>query len=248
MLRRANRRLARLGATVLAAVLLTAGPAFAEDGLRIEGDTTYDVVPAQGRTTVVSTITVTNQTTDRVVGGVLRRSFFNGLTVGTSAGARNIIATSAGANLSVTTAPINEAIQRADITFPSLFSGERRTIVLRYDIVGNAPRAKDLSRANPAYVSFVALAVGDDTLATVRVNVPPGFEVETVGSKIDDRPSANGGTTLTASGFPTANGWGVVVSARNDLALQSIDADEFPEGRALGALRGFRSALAAPGR
>jgi PAS domain S-box-containing protein len=28
--------------------------------------------------------------------------------------------------------------------------------------------------------------------------------------------------------------------------LQSIDADEFPEGRALGALRGFRSALAAP--
>jgi hypothetical protein len=225
MLRRANRRLARLGALVLTVVVLAAGPAFAEDGLRIEGTTIYDVVPAEGRTTVSGTITVTNQTTDRVVGGVLRRSFFNGLTVGTSAGARNITATSAGASLSVTTAPVNEAIQRAEITFPSLFSGERRTIVLRYDIVGDAPRAKNLSRGNPAYVSFVALAIGDDTLASVLVNVPPGFEVETVGSKIDDRPTANGGTTLTAAGFATSSGWGVVVSARNDHALQSIDAD-----------------------
>jgi hypothetical protein len=225
MLRRANRRLARLAALVLAMVVLAATPAFAEDGLRIEGDTTYDIVPAQGRTTVSSTITVTNETTDRVVGGVLRRSFFNGLTVGASAGARNFIATSSGANLSVTTSPVNEAIQRADIAFPSMFSGQRRTIVLRYDIVGDAPRAEGVSRANPAYVSFVALAIGDDTLASVRVNVPPGFEVETVGSRIDEDPSGNGGTTLTASGFLTSKGWGVVVSARNDHALQSIDAD-----------------------
>ena len=225
MLRRANRRLARLAALVLAVVVLAAAPAVAEDGLRIEGDTIYDIVPAQERTTVSSTITVTNETTDRVVGGVLRRSFFNGLTVGVSAGARNFVATSSGANLSVTTSPINDAIQRADIAFPSLFSGQRRTIVLRYDIIGDAPRTEGLNRANPAYVSFVALAIGDDTLASVRVNVPPGFEVETVGSKIDDRPSASGGTTLTASGFPTGNGWGVVVSARNDRALQSIDAD-----------------------
>ncbi len=196
MLRRANRRVACLAALIVTVVLMATVPASADDGLRIEGDTTYDIVPAQGRTTVSSTITVTNELTDRVVGGALRRSFFNGLTVGASAGARNFSATSAGASLSVTTSP-----------------------------VGDAPRSEGLNRANPAYVSFVALAIGDDTLASVHVNVPRGFEVETVGSEIDDRPNAGGGTTLSATGVETSDGWGVVVSARNDDALQSIDAD-----------------------
>jgi hypothetical protein len=142
-----------------------------------------------------------------------------------SAGARNFSATSSGANLAISTTPVSETIQQADITFPALFSGQRRTIILRYEIVGDAPRTEGLTRANPAYVSFVAFAVGDDTLASVRVNVPPGFEVETVGSKIDKSSRSDGGTALTASLFSTSDGWGVVVSARNDGALQSIDAD-----------------------
>src|SRR5688500_15927920 len=96
MPRGAHRRLARVAATIGAAVVLAATPAVADDGLRIEGDTTYDVVPAQGRTAVSSTITVTNETTDRVVGGVVRRSFFDGLTVGVAAGARNFAASSSG--------------------------------------------------------------------------------------------------------------------------------------------------------
>ena len=225
MLRHASRRVARLASTIIAVVVVAAAPAVADDGLRIEGDTTYDVVPSEGRTTVSSTITVTNETTDRFVGNALRRSFFNGLTVGVPAGGRNFVATSSGANLSVSTASVSESIQRADISFPSLFSGQRRTIFLQYEIIGDPPRADGVSRANPAYVSFIALAVGDDTLATVRVNVPAGFEVETVGSRIDETARAGGGTTLTASGFPTNNGWGVVISARNDRALQSIDAD-----------------------
>ena len=217
--------MARLASAIVAVVLVIAAPAAADDGLRIEGDTTYDVVPPEGRTAVSSTITVTNETTDRLVGNVRQRAFFNGLTIGVAAGARNLVATSSGASLSVLTTPVSDTIQRADIAFPSLFSGQRRTIVLRYDIVGDPPRTEGVSRANPAYVSFVALAVGDDTLATVRVNVPNGFEVETVGSRINESARAGGGTTLTASGFPTSDGWGVVVSARNDGALQSIDAD-----------------------
>ena len=225
MLRPANRRVVRVAASIAAFVLLSSAPAAADDGLRIEGDTTYDVAPAQGRTLVSSTIVVTNETTDHLVGNVLRRQYFDGLTVGVPAAARNFNATSSGANLSVTTSPVSESIQRAEISFPSLFAGQRRTIVLHYEIDGDAPRADGLSRANPAYVSFVALSIGDDTLASVHVNVPPGFDVETVGSRIDKSTSSDGTTTLTASGFPTASGWGVVVSARNDRALQSIDAD-----------------------
>lgn len=225
MLRHARRGVARLVTAIVAFLILAAAPAAADNGLRIEGDTTYDVVPAEGHTVVSSTITVTNETTDRVVGNVLRRQFFNGLTVGAAAGARNFVATSAGANLSVTSSEVSDEVQRVDIAFPSLFSGQRRTIVLRYEIVGDPPRTDGVSRSNAAYASFVALAVGDDTLATVRVNLPPGFAVETVGSPMDKQATANGGTALVASQFVIGEGWGVLVSARNDAALRSIDAD-----------------------
>ena len=173
MLRHAGRRVARFAAALAATILLPASPAVADNGLRIEGDTTYDVVPSEGRTTVSSTVTVTNETTDRVVSGSLRRLFFNGVSVGVVAGARNFTAISSGANLSVSTEAVSEDVQRLGISFPSLYSGQTRTIALRYEIIGDVPRAQGLSRANPAYVSFIALAIGDDTLATVRVNVPP---------------------------------------------------------------------------
>jgi hypothetical protein len=225
MLRRSARRFARSVVSALAAVVVFAAPVAADDGLRIEGDTTYDVVPEQSRTFASSTIVVTNETTDQFVGGTLRQWYFNGLTVGVPAGAANLVATSGGANLRVSTSPVSDKIVRADIAFPSLFSGQRRTIALRYEIVGDPPRSEGVNRANPAYVSFVALAIGDDSRATVRVNVPPGFDVETVGSRIDERSAPGGGTTLASSNFNTSNGWGVLISARNDGALQSIDAD-----------------------
>ena len=224
MRRHPSRGVARFAASVVTALLLVTAPAAADNGLRIEGDTTYDVVPSQGRTIASSTITVTNETTDQVVGAVLRRTFFNSLAVAVPVGARSISASSAGAGLSVSTSTVTESIQRADISFPSLFSGQKRTISLRYEIGGDVPRAAGLNRANPAYVSFVAVAIGDDRLTSVRVNVPPGFEVDTVGSRIQ-KEQTSGGTTLTATAIPNSDRWGVIVSARNDAALKSIDAD-----------------------
>ena len=123
MPRHANRRVARFGASIFAVVLLATAPAFADNGLAIQGDTTYDMAPAQGRTTVSSIIVLTNQTTDHFVGAVLQRAYFNGLSLPVPTGARNITATSSGANLSVSTTRVSDSFQRADISFPSLFSG-----------------------------------------------------------------------------------------------------------------------------
>jgi hypothetical protein len=223
MPRHPKRRVARCAVSIIAVVLFAAAPAFADDGLQVEGDTTYDMAPAQGRTTVSSTIVVTNVTTDHVVGAVLRREYFNGFSVAVPVGARNISATSSGANMSVSTTIVSDLFQRADISFPALFAGQRRTITFGYEIVGDAPRAKSVNRANAAYESVVAVAYGDDTLAKVRVNVPPGFDVETVGSTVGKSKRSDGGTTLVSS--ESKSTWGVIVSARNDNALQSIDAD-----------------------
>lgn len=219
------RLLRALAAPAVALVLALALPvrAYADNGLRIEAQTNYDVQANSGIVKVTATINLLNTTVD-APGPPPRRLFFSSLSVPVPAEAANLTAVSDGAPLTLTTATINQFVSQATISFPNLFSEQRRVITLSYDIAAGKPRSDGVVRVNGAYVSFLAFAFGDTGIASVKISVPPPFQAETVGSAVTEG-KAGDAKTFSATAISDVANFGVVVSARNDAALKQRDAD-----------------------
>ena len=62
--------------------------------------------------------------------------------------------------------------------------GQTADVRITYDLPDGGPRSESLIRVGRAYVSFYVFAHGDDQ-ATVRIEVPPSFDVETRGGEIE---------------------------------------------------------------
>lgn len=181
-------------AAALFAVVFWIGssPAAAQDdGLRVEAHTVYRVIPDEFSIEVEITYSVTNEVPNRRDGFTIVQTFFRGLTEVLPADAIDVGATRAnGAALEVRRSDIDDpellddagepALSLWEIDFgPNLFHGQTRDFTLRYRLPDGPSR--DLSawaRINPAFVSFVALARGDDGLVSVTVEIPDGFDVE----------------------------------------------------------------------
>jgi hypothetical protein len=198
----------------------------ADNGLGVRSTTTYTVDPTAGVVSVVVELTLTNNVPDKRTSTGVLQYYFSGFSVPAPAGAIGAAAaTSAGRALTVTPRFLagNTEYYSIDIDFGRrLFYGQSTNIVVTYDITGRAPRSQSPSRVNRAYASFTAFGVGDEGLATVRVRVPRGFEVETFGGDATVT-SDQGYTVYTASDIPDPYEFDLFVSARNDSALDSTD-------------------------
>jgi hypothetical protein len=219
-----RRRRWSLAGLALAAAIVPAsiGGSVAADGLELASDTTYTLDPAATVVRVESTLTLTNTVPDRVEGNVVRQTYYSGFSLPAPVGIADVRAVSAGAPLRTTVRldPSGEFTVIEVELARNLFSGERTTVTVSYDITGSPPRSTDPTRVNPAYAAFLAWGVGSPGQVAVRVVVPEGFEVETLGAETE-RAEGLGVEVFTATEIAEPEEFVLFVSARNDAALDA---------------------------
>lgn len=220
--------LSRLGTAVvlLACTLVFAGarPARALDGLAVTSATTYRLDPDAGVVRARTELAFTNTTVDVEENGTVKRRYFSAFTFPVPVGATSAAANTAdGTALGITSNPIegNTSFVTYSVAFAApLYAGEHLDVVVTYDIGGLAPRSPDPSRVNPAYVAFTAYGVGDPGAASIRVEVPDSYDIDTLGSDAQVT-TADGITVYTADAIAQPDQFALFVSARDDERLTS---------------------------
>lgn len=211
------------------AVFAPSGSARADDtaGLDVASTSRYSVEPQASVVRARTTLTFTNTTVDQTVDTSVRRRYFTGFSFPVPVGSTSERATTAdGSDIPIETRliPGNGSFVLYSLTFPDpLFSGDRTTIEITYDITGMPPRSDDPSRVNPAYVAFTAYGIGDEGQASIEVNIPAGFEIDTFGDDdtLEVTTGAGGSTLYRVTAIPDPGEFALFVSARNDTALTS---------------------------
>lgn len=198
-------------------------PVRADSGLDESSTTTYTIDPTAGVVRVSVEVSVTNRVPDRTEGNTIYSRYYTGYGVAAIAATANAAAVdSRGRALTVTPVSVPEAPDFVlyDVDFAErLYFRQTAQFTLTYDIVGLPPRSDDITRANPAYVSFAAFGSGDSGLVNVRVVAPDGLEVELLGDPVETR-RLDGATEYSAEAIADPDTFGVYVSARNDVALE----------------------------
>lgn len=226
---------------VMAATLVGgASPAGAQqdDGLRLTAETVYRVLGDEEAVEVEITYSATNLVADRRQGFQIIQTFFTSIFEAIPKDAVDIVARrDNGTELSVTRVSLTEAQQEefADSPFdtweidlgPNLFFQQTRNLTLTFRLPDGGHRNVDAwARVNPALASFPVVARGDAGRSAVRVEFPPGFEVETFGEPVE-RTEAFGATVLVADEIESPFDWFVVVVGSSDFGLsrRSIEVD-----------------------
>ncbi|MEM9465480.1 MAG: hypothetical protein AAGA90_08890 [Actinomycetota bacterium] len=227
----------------------SAGEVGREDGLRVETITTYRVVPDAFAIDVEVRYVLTNEVPDRTTDQAINRVVFRELVESIPVDAVDVGATVAdGTPLDVApadgsvpgaeTAPQAESesesesevaggasqpfrLWRIDLGVDLLF-GQSRELTLRYRLPDGPPRDLDAwARINPAFVAFSAFGRGDDTLATVRIEVPDGFEVEIspLQGSVQALPGADGYQRWEAAAIDRPYEWRAFVVGSDERGL-----------------------------
>jgi hypothetical protein len=201
-----------------ATVLVRGAPG--DDGLRIESGATFTVDPKGKAVHVEMRTKLTNQAADSYGASYVRRTYFPEFAFPVLAEATNARASHEDGS------PLTVRLEDAKVDFlkaaivdvaPDLYFGQSQTIVLRYDLPNQAPRAKTVSRANGAYITFPAYVIGDPGVSSIRIVVPDTFETSLVGDTMT-RTTKDGSIIYTASKITNPNFFTNVV-AKNDKAL-----------------------------
>ena len=172
-------RLLLAGAVVVVGVIVApvpgGRPAQAIDGLDTTATTTYSVDFAAGVVRAQLELSFENIVPDRRDGTGVRSTYFRGVELGVHGDATAVTGRSGDQSLAVELTSIDAEIQRLSISFgEDLNYGERRDVVITYDLPGRPPRSAEPWRANEAFAAFLAYAYGDPGAATVRLVTPRG--------------------------------------------------------------------------
>ncbi|GEL45430.1 hypothetical protein CHO01_05460 [Cellulomonas hominis] len=207
------------------AVLQAAGPLrAAEDrteGLRVETSATYTVDLAASVVHVEHLATLTHQTPSS---GAWYYTFEE-FAVPTLPGATGVAATwDDGTALRFRLQPgTDEYVPAVVVSLrPVLTYGDTRTLRVTYDLPAQPPRVATYAQVNPAFATFPVILDGDPGLASARVVVPDGPEVEVVGDAMAPT-SAGGSTTWSADAVADPVAWQAQVVVRDDDALVPAD-------------------------
>jgi hypothetical protein len=221
-------------AALVAALVIAAPPptALAGSGLRVEAHATWMLEAGDSAIRVAVEFTLTNLVPNRELeDGSIEQTYFDQLRPGLPRGAANVRADADGVGLNVITlttdSPDGEGPPQlsAAINLPGqLFYQQTQRITLRFDLPGSPPRSEGRVRVNPAYAAFDAHAWGDPGLSSVEIRVDQAYEVTTFGADVSEAVEGNY-TVFRAEEIPESTGWFVHVSARNDAALDAVEAE-----------------------
>lgn len=222
---------------VMVAMFAAAPPAAAQDdGLRLTAHTVYRVLGDEGAIAVEITYSATNTVPDRRQGNGIVQTYFSSIFEAIPKDAVDIVARrSDGTALSMTPATLTPEQQEqfADSPFntwqvdlgSNLFFQQTRDFTVTFRVPDGGHRNLDAwARVNPALASFPVVARGDAGRSSVRVEFPPGYEVETFGEPVQ-RTEAFGATVLTAAEIDRPQDWFVIAVASSDFGLDRRSVD-----------------------
>jgi hypothetical protein len=219
-----RRHLLVVGATfvVLLAGLVPGGvaPVGAVEGVVATGATTLTVQPDRHRVHARVDLRIRNDRPSTTSGGVTTDWVIQEWAVAVPDDATSVRVTRAGKRLPTT---IRERDGYDHVTFdlqPDVPYGQTAAVRMTYDLPDGGPRSESLIRVGRAYVSFYAFAHGDDQ-ATVRIEVPANFDIETRGGEIETTFDADGRTILTTAGSVDDLRWYVFVDGDRPDALET---------------------------
>jgi hypothetical protein len=221
------RRLAQLLAaagTALAVLLggLAPGavyPARAIEGVVVTGDTTLIVQPDRHRVHARVDLRIRNARPSTTRAGVTTDWIIKEWAIAIPDEATHVRVTRGGAPQPTT---VRERDGYDQVTFdlrPDVAFGKTAAVRITYDLPDGGARSNSPIRIGRAYISFYAFAHGDDH-ATLRIEVPAGFDVETRGGEIVASADADGRTILTTNGSVDDLRWYVFVDGDRSDALE----------------------------
>ena len=169
-------------------MLSTPGPrasAQVSEGLIVSSDTLYSPDPVDGHVDVIATFSLTNVQADEQIGDRVRSYFFSTWTIALPVDATDFVATSGGTSLGTAIEPNTESdsFVIGIITLPFDLNYEQTVnLQARYSIPGGEPRDSGAARVNTSFLSFPVWVLGDPGKASLRVDVPAGFDLEFQGT------------------------------------------------------------------
>ena len=187
-------------ATIVGLSPLAVQPAQAAGPLRIAGDTTYTVDPADGRIHVALKYTVKNNKPNTAT----TIYYYRTLNLGIQDDARSIRATDASGRLGLTTIDHENFTEVRVRLRANLYYGRTTTFTLRYDLVGGKPRSDSPTRVTRAFVTFGVWAFGDRDLGTVEVRMPAHFTSTIEGGPMTTTTSTSGNVLKASPDSPDA--------------------------------------------
>jgi hypothetical protein len=205
-----------LGASAVAAVLLAAlvvpaPAAHAEEGLTVAATSRYVYDAKDQVVHATMTVDLSNISPDRQSSGGVYTYFFQSYSIPIPKSSGRVRAQSSGDRLDVQVVGTDDpSIALARISFPDLRYRQSRRILLTYDILGQPPRASDSTRVGPGYATFVAYGPGDAGRNRVQVVTPSAMSFT---STVDGFTSSGGdGTSIYTATENTFDGglWAVV--------------------------------------
>jgi hypothetical protein len=214
----------RDGSTVVASALvawaLLTGPllgiAAAEDGLRVASESVYVLEDGDEVVRVRVAVTLSNTTQDQVTPEGVVATVWNRWTIPVPATAQTPRATvgSRPATVSLLGRDAQVAVATVELPRP-LRGGETTVVVLTYELAGGPPRSPGWVRVNPAYAAFPAWSVADPGRASVRIELPAGHVVDTIGPEVR-RSEVDGSVVIEQVDIADPLAWSLVVTARRD--------------------------------
>jgi hypothetical protein len=203
-------------------VLAEPARSHASDGATLTSTTVYRFDPLEHAVFVEATYKMTNTTPNRGTSdGGFRYFFFTGTSVPIDPTAAAVAVTVNGnpADFSIET---EEDFSVAVIDFrTNLRYQKTATIVVTYQLVGQAPRTPDaFDRVNDAYASFPVYGYGDPGEVDITVQVPKNWMVDHIGDDFGYRVDGEQ-AVYEATGVDNPLEFGAFFTARNDDALVS---------------------------
>ncbi len=228
-----------LGLAVVAGAGTVAAPSVAAaQGYTETGATTYTLDPAHGVLHVSVTMRVRNTTPDTqttvscppTTCTRTTRWYLTTATIWVENEATAINASSGGARLAVEAGVKGSWYRKLTVTYPPLYYGRSRTVVVTYDIRGGAPRSNTELRLLRAYADFCVIANGADS-GSVQVSVPAGYRMDTTGTSLVRTVVGNGQVYSSGRIGDTSTYW-TCLSGTNDAGYRVEDI-KAPDGRAI---------------
>lgn len=151
-------------------------PASAAEGLDVHAETIYRLDPDAGVVHVVAEVRLTNTLSSRRRGAYIETPYFDSFSLPVVGPVADVSARStAGGPLSVDVDEEGELdVVVVDLS-PNLLPGAPQNVTVEFELPSQPIRSADLTRVNPAFASWVAVAVGDPGQAEVIVDVPESF-------------------------------------------------------------------------
>jgi hypothetical protein len=194
-----------------------AAPVAAASGrLLVSSAATYTVDPAAGAVHVATEVTYHNDKPSDA-------TFFyywRDLSLAVHPEATAIAVRDPGGPLAVTPRARDGFIEAEFRLRRDLLFGQTITLSITWELPGGAPRSSSSVRVGEAFAAFDLWAWGDAGDSSVTAHLPPGFDVETSGSELE-QTSTPDWVTLTAAGIADPDAFWAGLTATRQASMAS---------------------------